>query len=98
MKKIVYLLLLLALFACSKAPKLEGVEYQLVANPAVTITFDGNDNRFYGAAPINRYFGTYNKDGNNLTLNSVATTMMGGPQKQMEEEFAFLKLLPLVTS
>ncbi len=69
---------------------ISGVEYTL-ENSDITIIFDNN--KFYGFSGVNRYFGAVKVEGNNITIENVASTMMAGPQDKMEEESNYLKSL-----
>ncbi|MBQ9731747.1 MAG: META domain-containing protein [Alphaproteobacteria bacterium] len=66
----------------------EGVE--------VSLGFGGQENRFFGQAPVNRYFGFYDVTNNKLTLTDMGTTMMMGPENLMELEQQYLKDLASV--
>lgn len=74
---------------------ISGVEYTL-ENSDITITFDNT--KIYGFSGVNRYFGTVKVQGNNITIENVASTMMAGPQNKMEEESNYLKALAEMTS
>ena len=88
-----------------QAPKLEGVEWQLVsylgedgmtdvlADAPITIEFA--EGRAAGSAGCNRYFTTYKNDDEMLTLDDkIGKTMMACPDPVMTQEDAYLKLLP----
>ena len=62
----------------------------------VNLGFGGQENRFFGKAPVNRYFGFYDVTQNNLTLTDMGTTMMMGPEGLMELEQQYLKDLTSV--
>lgn len=74
---------------------ISGVEYTL-ENSDITITFDNT--KIYGFSGVNRYFGAAKVQGNNITIENVASTMMAGPQNKMEEESNYLKALAEMTS
>lgn len=74
---------------------ISGVEYTL-ENSDITITFDNT--KIYGFSGVNRYFGAVKVQGNNITIENVASTMMAGPQNKMEEESNYLKALSEMTS
>lgn len=93
---------LVLLAACSKASdSFSGKEYKLTDasdNAEITIAFDKDGSRFYGQSAVNRYFGSYKKDGNKLTLGPIGSTMMAGPENMMKAESAYLQFLPEVVS
>lgn len=72
---------------------IKGVEYTL-ENSDITITFDNN--KVYGFSGVNRYFGGVKIDGDKITIENVASTMMAGPQSKMTEESEYLKTLATV--
>lgn len=104
MKNLVAVLLsLLVLGACSKAETSTFVDKEYVLRDApdqavITLGFEVKDHRFYGKSAVNRYFGTYTLDGNNLTFSPAGSTMMMGPQKLMEAESSYLKALSQIKS
>ena len=57
----------------------------------ITLTFD-KDGRFYGKA-VNNYFGIYQINGQEITLNLQGQTMMAAPTSHMEFESNYLKSL-----
>ena len=63
-------------------------ESSIYMRPSITISFDANDNKFYGKA-INNYFGTYKTNKENITLNLAGSTMMAGPEAEMKKEQAY---------
>ena len=79
---------------------IKGVEYVLTNTPndaIVTLTFSGEDNRYFGKV-LNNYFGSYDmKDDGNLALSGAASTMMAGPRElmQLEQEY-FIKLSKVI--
>jgi heat shock protein HslJ len=100
MKKILSILTsLLFLTACQKeVPSIRGNEYILTETPEnveITLAFAPNENRFFGKA-VNRYFGTYQIDGNQLILGAVGSTMMMGPEKAMDAEQQYFQDLARV--
>ena len=100
MKNILCFLVSMFLFACSAdANRLEGKEFVWEDAPngvEVTIGFDKKENAFYGKATVNRYFGTYKLDGQNISLDLAGSTMMMGPQDLMDVEMRYLQVLPNV--
>lgn len=99
MKKIFAICSLLLLFACSeKNVSLDG-EYKMTnapENAEITIAFEGN--RFSGQAAINRYFGTFESDGNSIKFGPAGVTMMAGPENLMNIEQKYLQDLNKITA
>ncbi|MDO4184824.1 MAG: META domain-containing protein, partial [Rhodospirillales bacterium] len=60
-------------------------------NAEITIGFEKNS--FYGVSAVNRYMGTYEIKGNNITFNMGGSTMMMGPLNLMDVESDYLKFL-----
>lgn len=78
----------------------KGFEYKMLNAPnnaEATLAFDPVENRFFGKV-VNRYFGTYNIDGNNIKFGPAASTMMMGAPEQMEAEYELLKAFPEIKS
>ena len=67
-------------------------EWTLVGNNNVNLnlTADGSVN---GQAPVNRYFGSYTETDGKLSFGAVGSTMMAGPEDQMNAETAFFQAL-----
>lgn len=99
MKKLFLLLPFFLLNAChSNSDTLRGNSYQFEINETpVLISFDKKDNRYYGKV-VNNYFGSYSKDGNNITLHEGGATMMMGPKTKMLAEQEWFKLIPQISS
>ena len=57
-----------------------------------TIRF-GDDGRVSGSTGVNRFTGTYELDGEQLTVGPLATTRMAGPPAAMDQEQRFLAVL-----
>ena len=90
----------------AQMPGLEGTEWQLVsmrnqdgkmadvlADAPITLAFA--DGRAAGSAGCNRYFTSYEVDGDHLKLDDkIGTTMMACPAPVMEQEQNYLSLLP----
>ena len=79
---------------------IKGVEYVLTNTPndaIVTLTFSGDDNRYFGKV-LNNYFGSYEmQDDGNLILSGAASTMMAGPRELMQlEQDYFIKLSKVI--
>ncbi len=91
----------LMLVACQKEePTIRGNEYVLTETPdnvEITLAFAPNENRFFGRA-VNRYFGTYQIDGDKLILGPVGSTMMMGPEKAMAAEQQYFQDLARVST
>lgn len=102
MKKIfvIFFCAMFGLVGCSDADtNLKGKTYQYNGpdNTKMTISFDEKENRIYGFAGVNRYFGTYQQDGQKLTFSPMGSTMMAGSPAEMRAEADFLQTLPKVT-
>ena len=79
-------ILLLFLSACKPEPTLKGQEFVLrQPDMEITLSFDAHENRYFGKA-VNNYFGTYQMNGNTISLGPTASTMMMGPEEDMELE------------
>lgn len=92
---------LLLLGACSKSEpvSLNGKEYMLINAPSnayITISFDETGTKISGQAPVNRYIGGYQINGENIVITPTGVTMMAGPQELMEAETSYLQLLPTI--
>lgn len=101
MKKIVYVLSLLFILSACGNDNTTFVDnaYKLrnAKNGAdITLGFDGEENRYFGRAAINRYFGTYKTEGNKLDLGAAGSTMMAGPEPLLAAERYYLEFLPQV--
>ncbi len=103
MKKFAWvLLMLLSLGACSSEQEqsFKGKEYKLLQaqNDAnITLGFAPSENRFFGKV-VNNFFGSYELDGNKIKFGPAGSTMMMGPQGEMEAEQNFLQILPRIAS
>ena len=108
MKKIlVAILMCLTVLGCKEepilkksTPTIKGVTYVLMNTPndaTITLTFSGEDNRYFGKV-LNNYFGSYEmQDDGNLTLSGAASTMMAGPRDLMQlEQDYFIKLSKVI--
>ena len=79
-------ILLLFLSACKPEPTLKGQEFVLrQPDMEITLSFDAHENRYFGKA-VNNYFGTYQMNGNTISFGPTASTMMMGPEEDMELE------------
>jgi heat shock protein HslJ len=64
----------------------------VAADSKLTLEF-GADGQVSGEAGVNTFSGTYEYDGNTLSLGPLATTRMAGPQELMEQETLYLTAL-----
>lgn len=100
MKKLLSLITLpLFLSACQENQvQLNGhaYKYELNGTP-VLIAFDKNDNRYFGKV-VNNYFGSYSQKDGNFTFYLAGSTMMMGPDKDMDSERQWFQLLNQVTA
>lgn len=97
------LLGMIMLVSCTAqtADSFVGKEYKLQNAPdnaEITIGFDAKENRFFGVAAINNYFGSYMLNADKLTLEPAGSTMMAGPEELMKAEQDYLQFLPTVTT
>ena len=98
MKKILSLCGVLALSACINTASLNG-EYKMLnapENAEITIGFEGD--RYFGNAAINRYFGSFEKERNQIKFGPSGATMMAGPENLMKAERQYLQDLSKITS
>lgn len=58
-----------------------------------TIGFDPAESRVAGHGSINRFFGGYELDGDQITFAALGSTLMAGPQELMDQEHRFLRIL-----
>ena len=87
--------------ACSEAQSvsLGGKEFKMLNAPEnadITIGFAADEPRFYGAAPVNRYMGSYELKGTDIRFVNPASTMMMGPEELMLAERDYLAFLEKV--
>lgn len=78
---------------------LMGKEFQLInapENAQITIGFMKSEAKFAGKAAVNRYFGIYTVDGDNIKFSGVGSTMMMGPENLMKAETEYLQSLAAV--
>lgn len=101
MKKLLALFsLVLLVSGCSGQPAFKGKSYQLLEaqnNAKVILEFAQDENRYFGSV-VNRYFGTYELDGDKIKFGPAGVTMMMGPEDQMEAEYNYLQILPRIVS
>lgn len=102
MRKFTFLMAaLLALAGCSKpAPDFKGKQYTMI-NPQngveITLGFDKVEPRYFGKV-VNNYFGSYEINDQKIKFGPAASTMMMGPENEMEAERNYLQILPRVVS
>ena len=89
--------------ACTNKDKQDivGKEFKLINSPSnaeITISFLPDAPRFAGKAPVNRYFGIYTMNGNEIKFFQIGTTMMMGPENLMQAETEYLQALETVES
>jgi len=88
-----------------RAPILDETDWQLksydngtdgmvsvIEGSEITLTFD-DEGRIAGSAGVNRYFASYETDGEKLSFGLAGSTMMAGPEDAMMQENIYLKLL-----
>ena len=93
MKKLIFSSVLLSLFLLGcKAGNMEEVlnkkEYKLASNPKITIGFDNGS--VFGSSGVNRYIGSYTIKDGSITFSNLGSTMMMGPQEDMDNETKYL--------
>ena len=66
-----------------RVAEIDGVP--VLDGPVADLTF-GDDGRVTGCATVNRLFGPYSLDGDELTAGPLAGTMMAGPPEAMDQE------------
>lgn len=104
MSKILSLLAAVLMFgACSgqEQNSFVGKEYKLTQAPnnaEITLGFDGKENRYFGKAAVNNYFGAYTLEGENLSFGPAGATMMAGPEPLMKAEHEYLQILSDIKS
>lgn len=96
MKKLILSVVLLSIFLTGcKAGNMEELlnkkEYKLAANPKITIGFDNGS--VFGSSGVNRYLGSYKIKDGSITFGNLGSTMMMGPQEDMDNETKFLASL-----
>ncbi len=96
MKKILFTFFLL-LCACNNSSGLGYGTYKMINSPdnvpvILTLAKDGKLN----AKVVNIIMGQYTTSGNVITINPAGSTMMMGPQKEMDVEQNFVQSLLLV--
>ncbi len=103
------LLVALAFTACATSTgAIEGVTWVLdsygppgnlqpvLPDAETSAEFNHDDAQVAGSAGCNRYFGSYQLDGNKLSFTGpLGSTMMACPELIMEQEMAYLRVLQL---
>ncbi len=98
MKKI-FLSLVFFLLACSDVEGFKTGTYKMLNSPNdVPVTLSFADDGSLNAKVVNVIMGNYEIKGNALTIILGGTTMMMGPQKEMEAEQIFMQILIAVKS
>jgi len=69
----------------------------LLANTQITLIF-GADGNLSGNAGCNQYNGSYQVNGNQITIGPLISTMMACPQETMQQESTYLIALQSATS
>ena len=93
------LVIVMGLTACCRKEKIniEDFNWKLVElngevndafaeNDLYTIMFLPEEERVAGVGAMNRFFGTYKIDGKNIQIDLAGTTMMAGPNMELETE------------
>lgn len=93
MKKLIFSSVLLSLFLLGcKAGNMEEMlnkkEYKLASNPKITIGFDNGS--VFGSSGVNRYIGSYTIKDGSIIFSNLGSTMMMGPQEDMDNETKYL--------
>lgn len=104
MKKILFTTLILVssiAFANEKCEyKVISIEgYPTIKDNQPTLNFNKERNSIYGRASCNSYFGSYKKDGDNISFSDTGSTLMACfPNSVMEQETKYMKVLSEVKS
>jgi heat shock protein HslJ/membrane-bound inhibitor of C-type lysozyme len=71
----------------------------IIDNSHLTLSFDEKENRLYGSAGCNRYFGNYTINGHDLKIHPAlgATMMACVAEAMMNQERRYMDLLPTMT-
>lgn len=90
------------------APGIEGIEWSLQeihGQPShareksrQTLKLEAAKKQALGNGGVNRFFGGYERTGDKLKFGPLASTMMGGPEKDMNAETAYHAALADVTN
>jgi heat shock protein HslJ len=82
--------------ALAASLSVEGAEITIPDGGSITIAFEGG--RATGTGGCNRFTGTYEQDGESLSLGRVASTRMACPEEVMGAETAYFSVLESVSS
>lgn len=100
MKKILLTMVAaLMLNACSESEtvSLNGKNFVLANDNAITLSFDAKENKYYGKV-LNNYFGSYTIEKNSIKFGPTASTMMAGSEAEMKKEQTYFQDLSKVTT
>ncbi len=100
MKKILLTLVAaLMLNGCNEQEpvSLNGKNFVLANDNAITLSFDAKENKYYGKV-LNNYFGSYTIEKNTIKFGPTASTMMAGPEEEMKKEQTYFQNLSKVTT
>ncbi len=100
MKKLLFTMVAaLMLNACSESESvsLNGKNFVLANDKAITLSFDAKENKYYGKV-LNNYFGSYTIEKNSIKFGPTASTMMAGPESEMKKEQTYFQDLSKVTT
>lgn len=96
MRKILIVLLLTSLYACSSLNLTKNMDYVLINDEFkqanITLAF-GDKGFIYGHSGVNRYNAPYKISKNKIEINHAASTLMAGEEYLMKLEFKYLGLL-----
>jgi len=108
MSRTLLLFLVLLLGACVSAQSrdwryVQGIEWRLaelegrsaLEDVEVTLRLEG-DRQIVGLGGVNRYFGSFAREGRRFAIAGVASTRMAGPRHSLEQERLYLALLERV--
>lgn len=59
----------------------------------IKITIGFHEGRIFGFSGVNRYMGSYKASDGKVEFGQMGSTMMAGPEKNMDAEFEYLNLL-----
>ncbi|MCM1178402.1 MAG: META domain-containing protein [Bacteroides sp.] len=96
----------ISLVSCSQAPEVAGdwTVVKIDGNPVglvsdeTFLSFDADQGRVHGNTGVNIINGSYTIDGHKLHLVGLATTMMAGPEENMQVEQRFMAAINDVTT
>src|SRR5512136_600251 len=70
-----------------------GCSQQRSPLPDTQITAEISENRISGKGTVNRYFTDYTLQGNQIKVQSIASTRMAGPPEFMQQEAEYFEAL-----